>query len=112
MKTIAALAATVGILVGAPAALAASVTLKVGSTAVAWQSPERFPAKSQIAVTITWGRFDLEMSGEGDCVAYFSGHGIAARVNFCGRRGKIPIRARIVSAREKSTKVKIAYEVF
>jgi hypothetical protein len=111
MKTIAVLAA-VAVLALPAAAEAKSVKIAVGSSAVSWQSPEHFPAKSQMAITVVWGRFDLEMSGEGDCVAYFNGHGIAARVNFCGRRGRIPVDVRIVSAREKSTKVKITYEAF
>lgn len=86
--------------------------VRVGEDPVQWTSPQVFPAKSQLAVTVTWGRYDLDMEGEGGCVAYFGGHGITARINFCGSRGKIPLRVRLASVREKPTKVKIAYEAF
>lgn len=111
-----ALTLTIVVLLAAAAPASAknpkTAKLPVGESRVTWVSPETFPARAQVAITVTWGRFDLEMSGEGRCVAYLNGHGIAARVSFCGHSGRIPIRARVVSAREKPTSVKITYEQF
>lgn len=102
-------------ILAAPATSSAAertAVVRVGAVPTTWTSPQAFPAKSQIAVTITWGRYDLDMTGEGSCTAYFGGHGITARVDFCGRKGRIPLQVRLASVREKPTKVKIAYEVF
>ena len=74
-----------------------------------WKSPQRMSGRLE-KLTMKAGGRELSYEQAGDCVAYFYGRGVMARLSVCGR-GKVPIRVRAVPMDSRRRTLELIYQV-
>src|SRR4051794_27134881 len=74
-----------------------------------WASPQRLAGRLD-ELSVSAGGRELRYQPAGDCVAYFSGHGVGARISICGT-GKVRIRMRAARLGARPVTVRVVYRV-